>query len=168
MCFVWIWEQTAIVSLHGIRRCLFTARYEMTIHITGYISPLKGPDTITPAIVCTDGQVRTHLLPTKSYNAQLQTLFVTALTFGIALCTTCSRIVEWIQWIKQEPPYGIYGWSIVNLGTFNPLNPELNPICYLLALLRAHHFLHLSRIRVKLLTFRLLMSYIWSIHSWCF
>ena len=41
----------------------------------------------------------------------------------------------------------------------NPLNPELNPICYLLALLGAHHFLHISRIRVKLLTFRLLMSY---------
>jgi len=39
-----------------------------------------------------------------------------------------------------------------------PLNPELNPICYLLALLGAHHFLHVSRIRVKLLTFRLLMS----------
>jgi len=35
---------------------------------------------------------------------------------------------------------------------FNPLNPELNPICYLLALLGAHHFLHVSRIRVKLLT----------------
>jgi len=53
---------------------------------------------------------------------------------------------------------------------FNPLNPELNPICYLLALLGAHHFLHVSRIRVKLLTFRLLMSYIyiWSTHSWCF
>ena len=51
---------------------------------------------------------------------------------------------------------------------FNPLNPELNPICYLLALLRAHHFLQFSRIRVKLLTFRLLMSYIWSTHSWCF
>ena len=42
---------------------------------------------------------------------------------------------------------------------FNPLNPELNPICYLLALLGAHHFLHVSRIRVKILTFRLLMSY---------
>ena len=55
---------------------------------------------------------------------------------------------------------------------FNPLKPELNPICYLLALLGAHHFLHVSRIRVKLLTFRLLMSYIyiyiWSTHSWCF
>jgi len=37
---------------------------------------------------------------------------------------------------------------------FNPLNPELNPICYLLALLGAHHFLHVSRIRVKLLTLR--------------
>jgi hypothetical protein len=44
---------------------------------------------------------------------------------------------------------------------FNPLNPELNPICYLLALLQAHDFLHVSRIRVKLLTFRLLMSYIY-------
>jgi len=32
---------------------------------------------------------------------------------------------------------------------FNPLNAELNPICYLLALLGARHFLHVSRIRVK-------------------
>jgi hypothetical protein len=48
----------------------------------------------------------------------------------------------------------------------NPLSAELNPICYLLALL-AHYFLHVSRIRVKLLTLRLLMSYIyiWSTHS---
>jgi len=42
---------------------------------------------------------------------------------------------------------------------FNPLNPELNPICYLLALLGAHHFLHVSRIRVKSLTLRRLISY---------
>jgi len=42
----------------------------------------------------------------------------------------------------------------------NPLNPELNPICYLLALL-AYHFLHVSRIMVKSLTLRLLMSYIY-------
>jgi len=38
-------------------------------------------------------------------------------------------------------------------STINPLKPELNPICYLLALL-AHHFLHVSRIRVKSLTLR--------------
>ena len=54
------------------------------------------------------------------------------------------------------------------LTFINPLNPKLNPICYLLALLGAHHFLHVSRIRVKLLTFRRLMSYIWSTYSWCF
>jgi len=42
----------------------------------------------------------------------------------------------------------------------NPLNPELNPICYLLTLL-AHHFLHVSRIRVKSLTIRLQMSYMY-------
>jgi len=45
------------------------------------------------------------------------------------------------------------------LDDFNPLNPELNPICYLLALLGAHNFLHVSRIRVTLLNFRLLIGY---------
>ena len=29
-----------------------------------------------------------------------------------------------------------------------PLNAELNPICHLVALLGAHHILHVSRIRV--------------------
>jgi len=51
--------------------------------------------------------------------------------------------------------------SVSQLTIFNPLNPELNPICYLLALLGAHHFLHVSRIRVKLLTLRRIMSYIY-------
>jgi len=31
----------------------------------------------------------------------------------------------------------------------NPVNAELNPICHLLALLGAHHILHVSRIRVN-------------------
>jgi len=35
------------------------------------------------------------------------------------------------------------------LDKFNPLNAELNPICHLLALLGAHHILHISRIKVK-------------------
>ena len=47
------------------------------------------------------------------------------------------------------------------LLNFNPLEPELNPICYFLALLGAHYFLHVSRIRVKSLTLRLLMPYIY-------
>jgi hypothetical protein len=37
----------------------------------------------------------------------------------------------------------------MRLRTFNPLNAELNPICHLLALLGAHHILHVSRIRVN-------------------
>ena len=51
--------------------------------------------------------------------------------------------------------------SSISFYEFNPLNPELNPICYLLALLGAHHFLHVSRIRVKSLNLRRLMSYIY-------
>jgi len=43
----------------------------------------------------------------------------------------------------------------------NPLNAELNPICHLLTLLGVHHFLHVSRIRVKSLTLRLIISYIY-------
>ena len=33
--------------------------------------------------------------------------------------------------------------------SINPLNTELNPICHRLALLGAHHILHISRIRVN-------------------
>ena len=53
------------------------------------------------------------------------------------------------------------GTPVLYIGrtALNPLKPELNPICYLLALLGANHFLHVSRIRVKSLTLRLLMSY---------
>ena len=58
-------------------------------------------------------------------------------------------VKEYIQYIKKRLIF-----------IFNPLNAKLNPICYLLALL-AHHFLHISRIRVKSLTLRLLMSYIY-------
>jgi len=64
---------------------------------------------------------------------------------------------------QGKSPLGRPGyWRADNVKmNLNPLKPELNPICYLLALLGAHHFLHVSRIRVKLLTFRLLMSYIY-------
>jgi len=36
-----------------------------------------------------------------------------------------------------------------NCYVFNPLNTQLNPVCHLLALLEAHHILHVTRIRVK-------------------
>ena len=52
-------------------------------------------------------------------------------------------------------------WCYQEIRNINPLNAELNPICYLLALLGVPHFLHVSRIRVKSLTLRLLKSYIY-------
>jgi hypothetical protein len=43
------------------------------------------------------------------------------------------------------------GMPVLYIGctVLNPLNAELNPFCHLLALLGAHHILHVSRIRVK-------------------
>jgi hypothetical protein len=49
--------------------------------------------------------------------------------------------------------------NILWVRALNPLNAELNPICHLLALFGVH-FLHVSRIRIKSLTLRILMSYI--------
>jgi hypothetical protein len=57
------------------------------------------------------------------------------------------------QWPQSriEPP--TFGQCVNHLHhrvlLFNPSNAELNPIHYLLALLAAHHILHVSRIRVK-------------------
>jgi len=70
-------------------------------------------------------------------------------------CMFCTLLFNFVNLCKcmYSYCYVLYSYYV------NPLNPELNPICYLLALLGAHHFLHVSRIRVKLLTFRLLMSY---------
>jgi hypothetical protein len=42
----------------------------------------------------------------------------------------------------------IRGGTLFNIS-FNPLNAELNPIRHLLALVGAHHIVHVSRIRVK-------------------
>ena len=92
-------------------------------------------------------------------------------------CCCFRRSVTINNSIKQEPAILLNisirhtDRSFISVFILNPLNAELNPICYLLALLGAHHFLHVSRIRVKALTFRLLMSYIyiyiyiWSTHS---
>jgi hypothetical protein len=44
------------------------------------------------------------------------------------------------------------GISTVQYRHVNPLNVELNPLCNLLALLGARHFLHVSRVRVKIVS----------------
>jgi hypothetical protein len=50
-------------------------------------------------------------------------------------------------WPTECIPNGTAIWMVQT--NINPLNAELNPLCRLLALLRAHHILHVSRIRVK-------------------
>ena len=45
---------------------------------------------------------------------------------------------------SRRDPIHVGHWCL------NPLNAKLNPICHLLALIRAHPILHVSRIRVKL------------------
>jgi len=48
-------------------------------------------------------------------------------------------------WLREQ--------VVIATRKINSLNAELNPICCLLALLGAHHFLHVSRIRVKVFGF---------------
>jgi hypothetical protein len=59
-------------------------------------------------------------------------------------CRTHQLVSLWL--------YLTHFW-VINFCTMNchvnPLNTKLNPICHLLALLGAHHILHVSRIRVK-------------------
>ena len=64
------------------------------------------------------------------------------------------QLVEALHY-KPKVSGSIPGWVI------NLLNPELNPTCYLLALFGAHHFLHVSKIRVTSLTLRLINSYVY-------
>jgi hypothetical protein len=49
------------------------------------------------------------------------------------------------NWPNTHEKSPLYGTGNV----VNPLNAELNPIRHLLALAEAHHFVHVSSIRVK-------------------
>ena len=74
----------------------------------------------------------------------------------------CTALIQKLTVTQLIKKFHFHNSSSVDatLSQFNPLTPELNRICYLLALL-AHHFPHVSRIRVKSLTLRLLMLYIY-------
>jgi len=74
-------------------------------------------------------------------------------------CSRKGRAIPLLPLWAVRPVQSLSACTRVHF-TFNPLNAEFKPICYLLALL-AHHFLRLSRIRLKSLTLRLLMFYIY-------
>jgi len=106
----------------------------------------------------------------KSYFLKFSSLeYIINLNIFTYITKTFDDILMKIQWHTFRfkvryvwTEYIIHKLYNMKLKTsLNPLNAELNPICYLLALSGAHHFLHVSRIRVKSLTLRLLMSYIY-------
>ena len=119
------------------------------------------PITVTNKIIQNVKNTEFNLINTVSGNNLLLTsrtdpFYVVNLSYfsRVHMCThACSCWLLNLRLKEKSPNQILKTW-------FNPLNPELNPICYLLALL-AHHFLHVSRIRVKSLTRRLLMSYIY-------
>ena len=101
------------------------------------------------------------LLTFFSYGVHIPTLprINVSFAFGVQILTiACLNIKPFKHISNSQIHPAIYGIPIFT--SINPLNPELNPICYFLALL-AHHFLHVSGIRVKSLTLWLLMSYIY-------
>jgi hypothetical protein len=58
-------------------------------------------------------------------------------------CYTLVCVISWsCPFLPLQPVLSV-------IDTLNPLNAELNPICHLLALLGAHHILHVGRIRVN-------------------
>jgi len=118
-------------------------------------------------------RLRTLPSPHSYGNQRLQRQFDGLLMMGMVMPETC-----WAVSVRQSNKF--YDWFLHLVWCFiwvnwickswlshsvtiniNSLNPELNPICYLLALLGAHSFLHVNRIRFKSLTFRRLMSFIY-------
>jgi hypothetical protein len=56
----------------------------------------------------------------------------------------------WTYCLIRQGRRAVYvQWESSLHSNFNPLNAELNPICHLLALLGAHHIVHVSEVRVK-------------------
>ena len=116
----------------------------------------------------------TQTLANDQLDAQIFNTFITILYMYMFRAISCSssggqtvliqHLVSSLP-VSDRPVHSCTGRSLTDSDDtrccINPLKPELNPICYLLALLEDHHFLHVSRIRVKLLNFRRLMSYIY-------
>ena len=104
--------------------------------------------------------IHTHFFKLRGKKLNLKFLCVFHLTYNVQGASfLCPRTPQ-LYHMQTVHPSGHSMTASALSDRINPLNSELNPICYLLALL-AHHFLHVSRIRVKSLTLRLLLSYIY-------
>jgi len=71
------------------------------------------------------------------------------------------KLLMWVRGGQQEyilRKVCIIIIIIIVIVIINPLNAELNPICHFLTLSRAHHILHVSRIRVNFVIGPMLLS----------
>ena len=137
-----------------ILKCLLTALY-FTVFIVGFYSFSA---VVSDSIVFNCTHVFTHNL-LYSYT------FVCVCVCVYIYIYMCVCVCVWWPCRYRNFWQG-HEWQILFITYYavcwiNPLNTELNPICYLLALLGAHHFLHVSRIRVKSLILRLQISHIY-------
>ena len=70
-----------------------------------------------------------------------------------AFCTQtgCTVTLRHVFWVRIPSSYHVKIFISIRVrgGTAREGHAALNPICHLLALLGAHHILHISRIRVK-------------------
>jgi len=73
-------------------------------------------------------------------------------------CLSACNVLGTIDLGTQHLISKSHCWRYCCPFEINPLNAELNPICHLLALLGAHHILHVSRVRVKICRTRLSVS----------
>jgi len=85
------------------------------------------------------------LIPAKSKNIFSSSHLVVSLRCPISRSSSAT-----IQQQRCEPDHWSGKLNVCISTCINPLNAESNPICYLLALLGAHHFLQVSRIRVNM------------------
>ena len=71
-------------------------------------------------------------------------------TACVCLCTGCCnvRYSSCLQFLVSPVLVSVYMNAKLIKNMFNSVNTEINPICHLLALLGAHHILHVGRIRV--------------------
>ena len=132
MCFVRIAQQTATFALYIIKWLVFITMVE-SVYCAVRTESLHTTETFSPVLEAYTEKSAPNTILLQKHETKRK------------------------LWSDEQCASDV---KISPCKQFNPLNAELNPICYLLALL-AHHFLHVSRIRVKSLTLRLLMSYIY-------